>query len=67
MLKKERYGVFAVSAKEMSVVAEDINENHEGGKRTNLTSLRVTEVEQNNEVAEGDVVIPEKGGGCGGG
>ncbi|KAM2005270.1 hypothetical protein FF1_000513 [Malus domestica] len=70
MLKKERYDIFAVNAKEMGSVAEEINENHdshEGVKTTNLTSSGVTEVEQNNGVAEGHAMMLKKSGGCGSG
>ena len=41
MLKKERYDILAVNAKEMGGVAEEIAENHvshEGVKTTNLTT-----------------------------
>lgn len=70
MLKKEGYDIFAVNAKEMGSVAEEINENHdshEGVKTTNLTSSGVTKVEQNNDVAELHAVMPKKRGDCGSG
>ncbi|PQQ01250.1 glycine-rich domain-containing protein 1 [Prunus yedoensis var. nudiflora] len=52
MLKKEGYDGFSVNAKEIGSVAEEINENHEEGKTTNLTSSGVTKGGLNNEVAE---------------
>lgn len=65
-LKKEKYNGFSVNATEMGSVEEEIDENPEEVKGTNLNSSGASEVALKIEIVEGDVLMSQKGGGCGG-
>ena len=69
ILRKEGYNGLTFSGenvKESDTLVEEINGCNEGGQKTNMAIVEEKEVELSAEVAKGAMVVPEKGGACGG-